>query len=114
MGMRREIVLDYGTNEETKTEQKIHLYTHWGAEGLEQTLAASLERARDRWDDDMYLPRIIFTDMTKDTGDELTGYGLAPFEMGPDYPSLEVDLENKTVNKVPFEDFIKNPQMFAI
>jgi hypothetical protein len=122
MGMRRNIALDYGAKEiavegqkePVKVEQKIYLYTHWGAEGLENVLAQSLDRARERWGDDCYLGRIIASDMFKDAEQDITGYGLAPFVMDDEFPTLEVDLEAQTVNKVPFEDFIKNPQMFAI
>lgn len=109
MGMRRNISLDYG-----EKNAKIYLYTHWGAEGLEQTLAKSLDRGRERWGDPAYLARVIFTDMTRDVGNELTGYGLDVAECDPEFKTLAVDLESKTVNDVPFEDFIKNPHMFAI
>jgi hypothetical protein len=116
MGMRRNIALDYGAKKvgQQTIEQKIYLYTHWGAEGLEWQLAKSLDRARERWNDDCYLGRIIATDMFKTADDDITGYGLAPFVMDDEYPTLEVDLTAQTVNKVPFEDFIKSPQMFAI
>ena len=108
MGMRRNIALDYGE------EKKVYLYTHWDAEGLEQTLAESLERGRGRWGDDSYLARVIFTDMTKDAGEDITGYGLAPYVMDDEFPTLDVSLRTKMVNGVPFDDFINNPQMFAI
>lgn len=108
MGMRRNIGLDYGN------DKKIYLYTHWDAEGLEDVLAASLERARGRWGDDAYLARVIASDMFKPAQDDITGYGLAPYVMDDEFPTLEVDLKAQTVNAVPFEDFIKNPQMFSI
>ena len=108
MGMRRNIKLEYAEGGE------IYLYSHWGAEGLEKILAKTLERAKSRWSDESYLARIIFTDMTKDVGEELTGYGLAPYEMDDNFPTLKVDLEKQTVNDVEYEDFIKNPQMFAV
>ncbi len=108
MGMRRNIALDYGQ------DKKIYLYTHWGAEGLEEVLAVSLERGRGRWGDDSYLARVISTDVTKDAGDDITGYGLAPYLMDDEFPTLEVSLRKRTVNGIPFDDFIKRPQMFAI
>ena len=109
MGMRRNIALDYGAE-----AGKIYLYTHWGAEGLEDVLAHALDRGRERWGDDSYLARIIFTDMTTEVGDDLTGYGLAPYECDPEFSTLTVDLKAHTVNSVPFEEFINNPQMFAV
>jgi hypothetical protein len=109
MGMRRNIALDYGPK-----EGKIYLYTHWGAEGLEKTLAKTLDRARERWNDDSYLARVIFTDMTEGVGDALTGYGISTFENDPEFPTLAVDLPNNTVNGITFEDFINDPKKFAI
>jgi hypothetical protein len=108
MGMRRNIILQY------EKDRKIYLYTHWGAEGLEDILADALDKGRSRWSDTSYLARYIFSRMTKDVGDALTGFGLSVSETTPDYKSLEVDLENKTVNDVEYEDFVKNPQMFKI
>lgn len=110
MGMRRNISLQY----EGRTEPSIYLYTHWGADGLEQTLAQSIERGKGRWGDSSYLARVIASDMFKDAGDDITGYGLAPYVMDDEYPTLHVDLGKLTVNNVPFEAFIANPQMFAI
>ncbi len=108
MGMRRNIELCYNEG------GKVYLYTHWDADGLEITLAKSLERSRDRWGDESYLARVIFTDMTKDHNDDITNYGLAPYVMNDEYPTLVVDLKKLAVNDVPFEDFLKNPHMFKI
>lgn len=111
MGMRRNIALDYGA----KYKDKIYLYTHWDAEGLEQTLAKALDAGRGRWDDDSYLARIIFSHVVDGVPlDQETGYGLSPFEIDPEFPTLEVDLNGNTVNGVKFEEFIKNPSMFSI
>lgn len=112
--MRRNIELNYGPEEGETKDRVIYLYTHWGAAGLENQLAASLERGRERWDDESYLARIIFTDMTEGVGKDLTGFGLSPYEIDPGFKTLSVDLRAKTVNDVPYEDFLKNPQMFAI
>ncbi len=108
MGMRRNIALDYGT------KKKIYLYTHWGAEHLENILVKALDRGKERWDDHSYLARVIFTDMTAGVGTELTGYGLDVFECDSEFKTLEVDLTNRKVNGVSYEEFIKNPNMFAI
>ncbi len=121
MGMRRNIKLVYQdslvdtpSNRVVNESNCIYLYTHWGADGLEETLANSLIRAKSRWNDENYLARIIFTDMTRNVGDELTGYGLAPYEIDPEFATLVVNLEKNTVNEVPFEDFISKPDMFNI
>jgi hypothetical protein len=122
MGMRRNIALNYGERGEIAAAEgapnnwdTIYLYTHWGAEGLEEILAKALEAGKGRWGDDPYLARIIFTHFTQDASlSDATGYGLSPYECDPQYPTLYVDLRGKAVNGVSFEDFIKNPQMFAI
>jgi hypothetical protein len=122
MGMRRNIQVIY--EEETvadggtmvrvpENRPSVYFYTHWGAEGLEETLASSLERARDRWDDETYLARVIFTDMTADAGDDVTGYGIAPYVMEEEFTTLVVDMKAKTVNGTPYEDFIAQPSMYG-
>ena len=119
MGMRRNIALQFETasEEDDKNETKtIYLYTHWGAEGLEDQLAEVLNRdiARARWNDHAYLARIITSNLLKGTENSETGYGLSPYEIDPEFPTLRVDLQNKTVNDVPYEDFIKNPAQFSL
>lgn len=110
MGMRRNIALTYTGQK----EPSIYLYTHWGADGLEEVLAQSLNRARERWSDEAYLARVIFTDMTAGAGSDVTGYGLAPYECDPEYKTLKVNLAEMTVNGVRFDDFIDDPSQFAI
>ncbi|MHC1728024.1 MAG: hypothetical protein AB9866_18820 [Syntrophobacteraceae bacterium] len=101
MGARRNIALKYTQG------QKIYFYTHWGAEELEETLRKALSRGKDRWGDESYLARIIFSEMIKDEVMETTGYGIAPYECDPEYTTIEVDLENKTVDGKLFEDFVR-------
>ena len=104
MGMRRNIALDYGN------EHRIYLYTHWGAECLEDTLRDALVRGRSRWADPAYLARIIFSEMIKDEVLETTGYGLAPHVMDDEYPTIEVDLRHRMVGDQSFEEFVTAPR----
>jgi hypothetical protein len=106
MGMRRNIALDYGE------QRKIYLYTHWGAEGLEDVLRAALIRGRSRWDDPPYLARIIFSEMTQAEVLDTTGYGIAPYVMDDEFPTIELDFGKRTVGGVPFDEFVSiiNPQ----
>jgi len=97
MGDRAEIIVN-----------GVHMYTHWGASTLENTLRAALKRGL-RWDDEEYLARIIFCEMVKDEIDGETGYGLS-IDTGDTQFSLivkdgKVTKEDKTT--VSFEDFIK-------
>ena len=103
MGMRRNIELDYGPKR--ALGGKIYFYTHWGAEGLEDCLRAALIRGRARWDDPPYLARTIFSEMIQDEVQALTGYGIAPYAMDPEYPTIKVDLRKRTVNGKSFTEF---------
>jgi hypothetical protein len=100
MGMRRNIALDYGVS------GKIYLYTHWGAAALENTLRDALRRGRTRWDDPPYLARIIFSEMIQDEVLDTIGYGIAPYVMDDEFPTIEVDLRKRTVNGSPFTEFV--------
>lgn len=120
--MRRNIKVVYDTpacetcanaTETPQPRASIYFYTHWGAEGLEDTLAMSLVRAKSRWDDEAYLARVIFTDMTEHVGDDVTGYGIAPYEIDGEFPTLTVDMKAQTVNGTPYEDFIAQPSMYG-
>ena len=102
MGMRRNIRLDYGGS------KRIYLYTHWGAEDLEDTLRDALIRGRSRWSDPAYLARIIFSEMIKDDVLNTLGYGLAPYVMDDEFPTIEVDLRNQTVGDQSFEEFVQS------
>ena len=100
MGMRRNIALNYGG------PRRIYLYTHWGAEHLEDTLRDALVRGRSRWADPEYLARIIFSEMIKDEVLDTTGYGLAPHVMDDEFPTIEVDLRNQAVGGQSFEGLV--------
>lgn len=85
----------------------IYLYSHWDtAESLRDVLKSALIRGKERWDDRIYLNRIIFCEMIKDEVLELTGYGLSNF-MPDGEVVLEVDVDNQKVNGKSFEDFTK-------
>lgn len=100
MGMRRNIECVY-------SEGSVFFYTHWGAESLKEELKNALVRGKGRWGDDPYLARIIFSEMVKGDIDGLTGYGIAPYVMDDEYPTIKVDLRKQTVNGTSFEEYIK-------
>ena len=100
MGARRNIELSY------KEGGKIYFYTHWDADTLEDILKEALKKGVSRWDDESYLARIIFSNMIRNSIDELTGYGIAPYPQDEQHPTIEVDLKRKTVNGVAFMDYI--------
>lgn len=75
MGSRAQILIE---------DEKVYLYTHWGANELEENLKHILDtpKARSRWDDSEYLTRIIFSEMIKNDIDGETGYGIGGSEHG--------------------------------
>jgi hypothetical protein len=102
MGMRRNIAVTF----DDAKRSTIYFYTHWGAEHLEETLRAALQRGMSRWDDPSYLARIIFSEMIQDEVMETTGYGIAPYEIEAEFATISVDLTDRTVDGVPFETFV--------
>lgn len=87
----------------------IFFYTHWGGSELPRTVAEALKRGTGRWDDEAYLARIIFSEMVKDEVLQETGYGIAPYQPDNEHSIVEVDARLKTVNGVPFDQFITDP-----
>ena len=103
MGDRGNIVFKYTDG------NKIYFYSHWGGSDLKETLRQALIRGKERWEDESYLARIVFCEMVKDDIEDLTGYGIAPYEVDNEHPLVTVDTKLQTVNGIPFEDYIKNP-----
>ena len=89
--------------------KKVYFYTHWSGYELPQKVAAALDRGRDRWDDESYLARIVFSEMIRDEINDTTGYGIAPYRNDYNHADVVIDMNSRTVNGVSFEEFIKNP-----
>lgn len=77
--------------------QCVYLYTHWGGTDLPETLRRALVRGESRWDDAAYLARIIFSEMTRGSEEELTGYGISPTVPDGGDRILEVDVDDQVV-----------------
>jgi hypothetical protein len=54
-------------------------------------------RGQDRWDDEPYLARIIFSELIRDDIDGDTGYGISAYLTDYSHPSVVVDCEQKKV-----------------
>lgn len=98
--MRRNIELKYSNG------KKVYFYSHWTGETLDLTLRDALEKGRERWSDESYLARIIFSEMIKDEVNKNTGYGISPYETSANYPTIKIDLKEQTVNDKNYQDFI--------
>ena len=89
------------------------LYTHWGANEMEDDLRNVLSR-RERWNDFSYLSRMIFSRMIRNNINGETGYGImtdnagdAEKEIVVDCSRQEVIIKKRTGNKTyTFDDFI--------
>ena len=102
MGDRGNVFVVEQYSSEAKVEgappRGIYLYTHWSGSDLPATVAAALQRGRDRWDDGAYLTRIIFDEMTG--GDRgTTGFGIALSPPDNEHPIITVDPRNMTVER---------------
>lgn len=80
----------------------IFFYSHWSGYRLPQILQAALIRGESRWDDEPYLARIIFSEMTRsEKPDDTTGYGITTYLTDNEYPILVVDVEKQKVGVAP-------------
>lgn len=70
MGDRRNVIVKHDQ------ERAVALYTHWSGSNLPGTLARGLTAGKGRWDDAVYLTRIIFCNMVA----------------SPDSPDLHADV----------------------
>lgn len=88
----------------------VYLYTHSAGSKLPLTLQIALQR-RVRWSDTQYLPRIIFSEMIKDSINSEYGYGISSTVGDGDDRILVVDPNLQTVHvkgkmaKYTFEEY---------
>jgi hypothetical protein len=75
---------------------RIYLYSHWTGYQLPVVLRDALKRG-ERWDDDTYLTRIIFDQMTDGRHGETTGFGIGVYLSDNEYNILVVDPKAQTV-----------------
>lgn len=97
MGDRANIVMELKTGyEEDRPYGLIFLYTHWGGTDLPGTLQTALKR-RERWDDESYLTRIIFSEMIRGQERSETGFGISLRPSDNEHPYLRVNPDKQTV-----------------
>lgn len=85
----------------------VYLYSHWGGCELWESLKTTLAK-RWRWDDETYLARLIFQDMTRGCEDQETGFGISTSLTDNEYPLLVVDCDYKTVSVHNEDDNLKD------
>ena len=75
----------------------VYFYTHWDGYKLPKIVQTSLIRGEDRWNDEPYLARIIFSEMIKTEVMEEIGYAIAPYLMENENPIVVVNCSKQTV-----------------
>lgn len=104
-----------GTRGNIKMKQQdgsqMYFYQHSDAYDLPGTLQAALKRGKSRWTDEIYLGRIIFSEMIQGAVLSETGYGLSTYLGDGDNRITEVDCAAQTVSHNgktwSFTDFCK-------
>lgn len=84
---------------------KIYLYTHWDGSNLKKILKRVLKR-KQRWNDEPYLTRMIFSEMIKDNVLGETEYGISTEIVDNDNEILNIDCKKQEVNGISFDEFI--------
>ena len=110
MGERGQIAI------KNPNDQRVYLYTHWYGPEIPEVLKAALKRGRNRWDDESYLARIIFNEMTKGKEMEDTGYGIDTYKhIDTSYPIPVLDCNTQTITweKGAYGDQPPEPISFA-
>lgn len=77
-------------------ESTVYLYTHNRGTELPVLLQTALSRGQDRWVDGAYLARIIFSEMTKDYENGLTGFGISSVIGDEDERILTINIDDQT------------------
>ncbi len=90
----------------------VFLYTHWkGLDACKIAVAKSLARARDRWNDDQYMNRVIFQELIGDDNG-ITGFGITSDVRDGEDRVMEVNYMLKEVTTdegtFGFSEFIEN------
>lgn len=107
MGDRANIYVHHGKS------AGVYLYTHHDGTELPETVRQGLAR-KARWDDEQYLARILFDEMTGRRGGE-TGYGISAVVGDGDDRIVDVDTRAQTVtltrygattDPIPFSRYI--------
>lgn len=93
--------------------EPVYLYSHWDAFELPKVVQRALRR-KQRWNDEPYLARIIFSEMIKDNVDSSTGFGISAYPTDGTNRIVHVDVSNQKVIldgkdyvELDFDEFIQ-------
>jgi hypothetical protein len=113
MGCRGTIEIWEHADAPKDEERPVVLYTHWGANEMEDDLRDVLSRKK-RWTDHSYLSRMIFSRMIRNDIDGETGYGIMTDNINDAEKEIIVDCSRQEViikgwkknTTYTFDDFI--------
>ena len=74
---------------------RIYLYGHWMGEDAINVVAEVLGR-RQRWNDESYLARMLFSKMVEGDIDGETGYGISTYMCDNEYPIIVLEPATQT------------------
>ena len=74
----------------------VYLYSHWGGSGLPHLVRDVLKREQ-RWDDPLYLARMLFSTMVGDDTEGETGFGISVTIGDNTHPVVCVDCKKQLV-----------------
>ena len=60
----------------TSEDHAVALYSHWGEDSMYPDLAAALEHARPRWNDESYATRMVISHLLQHNILDETGFGI--------------------------------------
>jgi hypothetical protein len=103
MGDRANIVLHEGRG------GQLYFYTHWQGRDLPVILQRALAR-RQRWNDEAYLARIIFGEMTAQEPLGSLNFGISTRLGDNEYPLLVVDVQHQRIGLVSAATSAAEPQ----
>lgn len=91
MGDRSNIVVEQADG------QRIFLYGHWmGADAI--NVVAQVLSRKERWSDESYLARMLFSKMVEGNLDGDTGYGISTYQVDNDgYPLIVLKPASQTI-----------------
>jgi hypothetical protein len=78
----------------------VWFYTHWSGTNIQDVVRNALAK-KWRWDDESYLARIVFDELTKSEHGEETGFGISTHMQDNEHDIVVVDVPRQMVLIVP-------------
>jgi hypothetical protein len=97
MGDRGNIVIVQHAGLDGGATGSIYLYAHWGGSVIARVVQCALLRAPDRWDDESYLGRIIFSELTVGSERDNLSFGISTYLTDNEHDLVVVDVATQTV-----------------